>query len=136
LASLSLNLLQDILLRLLPGFATLDNSFEFKHHCHKLRVFDGGQYPVKTYQVLSILSVYALAYLEHMFSGDIFNNQELIELLIKLFDVLLEYCIAFQALFLNIVLELEAMFIAEGLQELLEVALLAEGLQTRDKVEV
>ena len=133
LKALLFQLVGSFILVLLPLLASLDDDFELKHHSHKLRVLNGGQDPVEADQVFGLPLVSPLAYLEHLLGLDLFLNEELVQLLVQLLHVLLEYSVALELLLICIVFKLHAVLIAKFLEELLEVTLLAEGLETVDK---
>ena len=94
LSLLGFHKLQSVLLGLLPGLAALDYCLELQHHGYKLRILHRCEDPVKAYQVLGVLSVHTLTYSEHVFSLDHLNNEEIVELLIKLLHVPLEDSVA------------------------------------------
>ena len=136
LSLLGLHKLHRVLLCLLPGLAALYDGLELEHHGHELRVLHRCQDPVQAHQVLRVLSVHTLTYPEHVFGFDLLDNEEIVELLIELFHVPLEDGVALEALLLDVIFEFEAVLVTQGLQELLEVSLLAEGLQARDEIQV
>ena len=121
---------------MLPCFAALDDLFEFEHHSHKFRVLNRSENPVERHQVLRIGFVSALAYLEHIFSIHLLCDQKLIQFHIKLLHVILEDSVALETLLICIIFELEAVLISQSLEELLEVALLAEGFESLNELQI
>ena len=123
-----------LLLVLLPLFASLDNELELKHHRHKLWVLDRSQDPVQTDQILLITFVDSLANFEHILCTDVFNNEELVQLFVELFHVVLENRVALETLLVRVIFKFQTVLITELLEESLEVTLLAEGFKSADEV--